>query len=108
MTEAATESATTSKPRATKGTKARKPKKRGPMPTRAALAGMTLPKRIAFVLESWDTVTRHLRNLKPSEILNAVETEKNREGGPRMNVLFRLAQRYDMITKNERIQKLVE
>jgi len=68
---------------------------------------MTPREKIDRVLQGWDTVIKYLKDLTPEEVLLALKHEKARAGGPRYNILFRLAQRYDAATKGERIKKLL-
>jgi hypothetical protein len=68
----------------------------------------SLDKKLAALLTSWDATTKYLRLLTPDEILKALKHEKSRPDGPRMNILFRLAQRYDNATKSRRLQELIQ
>ena len=63
--------------------------------------------RIDAVLVSWDAVTTYLKELTAEQILIAIKREQSRESGKRVNILFRLAQRYDALTKSERINRLI-
>jgi hypothetical protein len=67
----------------------------------------SLDERLDQLLVSWETVSKNLRTLTPDEILVAIKREKARTEGPRAQVLFRLAQRFDNLKKNHRIQELV-
>jgi hypothetical protein len=72
------------------------------------LKALPVEQRIARVLESWDTTTKYLRYLSPEQILKAIGLERARAEGSRMNILFRLAQRYDNVTKHKRLKKLIQ
>jgi hypothetical protein len=72
------------------------------------MGNLSPAEKIKRVLHSWDGTTKYLRSLSPDEVLLAIKQEKGRDNGPRLNILFRLAQRHDTITKTIRIQKLLE
>jgi hypothetical protein len=74
--------------------------------TKAKTPMLSIAEKLEQLLVSWETVSLHLRSLEPDEVMQAIKAEKAREHGPRMNILFRLVQRYDSMTKNTRLQEL--